>query len=140
VLQGLSVLVVCVGVFLYVHQHHTLEVARTLTFVTLVAAILVVLLANRSSILTIFEGLRLPNPALWWVLGGTVGLLTVVLLFPFAQRLFHFAPLHAGDLLLSIGAGLVCTLWFQALKLRKRWAAARRAAGTSIAVGRASAG
>jgi Ca2+-transporting ATPase len=140
VLQGLSVLVVCVEVFLHAHQRLGPEAARSLTFVTLVAAILVVLLANRSSILIIFEGLRLPNPALWWVLGGTVGLLTVVLLFPFAQRLFHFAPLHAGDLLLSIGAGLVCTLWFQALKLRKRWAAARRAAGTSIAVGRASAG
>jgi Ca2+-transporting ATPase len=133
VLQGLSVLAVCVGVFLYARQGHTPEAARALTFVTLVVAILVVLLANRSSVLTIFEGLRLPNPALWWVLGGTVGLLTVVLLFPFARRLFHFAPIHAGDLLFAIGAGLACTLWFEALKLGKRWAAARRAAGTPTA-------
>jgi Ca2+-transporting ATPase len=95
---------------------------------------------NRSSVLTIFEGLRLPNPALWWVLGGTVGLLAVVVLFPFARRLFHFAPMHAGDLLLSIGAGLACTLWFEALKLGKRWAAARRAAGTPTAVRPAPAG
>jgi Ca2+-transporting ATPase len=140
VLQGLSVLAVCVGVFLYARQSHTPEAARALTFVTLVAAFLVVLLANRSSVLTIFEGLRFPNPALWWVLGGTVGLLTGVLLFPFARRLFHFSPIHAGDLLLAIGAGLACTLWFEALKLGKRWAGARRAAGNSTAVRSASAG
>jgi Ca2+-transporting ATPase len=140
VLQGLSVLAVCVGVFLYAHQSHTPEAARALTFVTLVAAFLVVLLANRSSVLTIVEGLRFPNPALWWVLGSTAGLLTVVLLFPFARRLFHFSPIHAGDLLLSIGAGLTCTLWFEALKLGKRWAAARRADGSATGKNPASAG
>jgi Ca2+-transporting ATPase len=132
-LQGLSVLAVCVGVFLFAHQSHTPEAARTLTFVTLVAAILVVLLANRSSSLTIIEGLRVRNPALWFVLGGTVGLLALVLTFSFGQRIFHFAPLHASDLLLSIAAGLACTLWFEALKLGKRWTTARleRAAVTA---------
>jgi len=127
VLQGLSVLAVCVGVFLFAHQNHTSEAARALTFVTLVTAFLVVLLANRSSILTIVEGLRAPNPALWLVLGGTVGVLTLVILSSFGQRIFHFAPVHVGDLLLSIAAGLACTLWFEALKLGKRWANAHTA-------------
>jgi Ca2+-transporting ATPase len=127
-------------VFLHAHQSHTPEAARALTFVTLVAAFLVVLLANRSSALTIFEGLRSPNPALWWVMGSTVALLAFVLLVPFARRLFHFAPLHTGDLLLSIGAGLTCTLWFEVLKLGKRWAAARRAHGSSTGKKTASAG
>jgi Ca2+-transporting ATPase len=81
--------------------------------------------------LTIVEGLRAPNTALWFVLGGTVGILTLVLLSSFGQRIFHFAPVHAGDFLLSVGAGLACTLWFEAFKLGKRWVAAppaRRAA------------
>ncbi|HEY5285333.1 MAG TPA: cation-translocating P-type ATPase, partial [Polyangia bacterium] len=131
VLQGLSVLAVCVGVFLVSHQDHTPEAARALTFVTLVTAFLVVLLANRSSVLTIVEGLRAPNTALWFVLSGAVGILTLVLLTSFGQRIFHFAPLHAHALLLSVGAGLACTLWFEALKLGRRWAtahSARRAA------------
>jgi Ca2+-transporting ATPase len=131
VLQGLSVLAICVGVFLFSHRNHAPEAARALTFVTLVTAILVVLLANRSSVLTIVEGLRAPNTALWFVLGGTVGILTLVLLSSFGQRIFHFAPVHAGDFLLSVGAGLACTLWFEAFKLGKRWVAAppaRRAA------------
>jgi Ca2+-transporting ATPase len=127
VLQGLSVLAICVAVFLFAHRSHAPEAARALTFVALVTAFLVVLLANRSSTLTIVEGFRAPNTALWFVLGGTVGILALVLLFPFAQRLFHFAPIHAGDLLLSIAAGLACTLWFEALKLGKRWTTAHPA-------------
>ena len=127
VLQGLSVLVVCVGVFLFAHQNHSPEAARALTFVTLVTAFLVVLLANRSSVFTIVEGLRAPNTALWFVLGGTVGILALVLLSSFGQRIFHFAPLHADDFLLCVGAGLACTLWFEAFKLGKRWLAARSA-------------
>ncbi len=127
VLQGLSVLAVCVGVFLFAHQGHTPEAARALTFVTLVTAFLVVLLANRSSLLTIVEGLRTRNIALWFVLGGTVGFLALVLLVPFVRRLFHFAPLHLRDLVLSIAAGLACTLWFEVTKLGRRWAIAHPA-------------
>jgi hypothetical protein len=40
----------------------------------------------------------------------------VVLFVPFAQRLFHFAPVHADDLVLSVAAAPICLLWFEALK------------------------
>jgi Ca2+-transporting ATPase len=36
-----------------------------------------------------------------------------------AQGLFHFAPLRAADMALSFGAGVVCMMWFELLKLRK---------------------
>ena len=121
VLQGLSVLAVCVGVFLLARRGQTPEAARALTFSTLVAAILVVLLANRSSSRTILGGLRVPNIALWCVLGGAVALLPIVLLVPMAQRIFHFAPIHVLNLVLSITAGFACTLWFDLFKLSKRW-------------------
>jgi Ca2+-transporting ATPase len=131
ILQGLSVLAVCVGVFLFARQSHTPEAARSLTFVTLVTAFLVVLLANRSSVLTIVEGLKARNLALWIVLGGTVGFLTLVLLVPFVRRLFHFGPIHVDDLLISIAAGLLCTLWFEAIKLGKRWGVGHRTRRTA---------
>ena len=128
-LQGLIVLAVCVGVFLLAHQSHTPEAARALTFATLVSAFVVVLLANRSSTGTIITSLRSHNIALWCVLGGTVTLLPLVLLLPFAQRIFHFAPIHARDLVLCIMAGLACVLWFDLLKLGKRWIAPHLARG-----------
>jgi Ca2+-transporting ATPase len=127
VLQGLTVLAVCLGVFLVSHRSHPPEAARALTFAALVAAFVVVLLANRSSTRTIIGGLRSPNIALWCVLGGTVVLLPLVLLLPFAQRIFHFAPIRAGELVFSIVAGLACVLWFDLLKLGKQWTRFARA-------------
>jgi Ca2+-transporting ATPase len=117
VMQGLSVLAACLGVFLLARQGHSSDVARALTFATLVVAFVVIILVNRSWTRSAFAMLRVPNAALRWVLLGTCALLAVVLLIPGAQGLFHFAPLHRKDLVLSLGAGLVCVLWFEAVKV-----------------------
>ena len=101
-LQGLSVLAVCLAVFLLARIDHTPDAARALTFATLVVAFLVVILVNRSWTRSLVAMLRVPNAAFRWVMLGTVVLLAAVLLVPFAQRLFHFAPLHARDLVLAL--------------------------------------
>ncbi len=118
-LQGLSILGVCLGLFVLVRQEHGNDAARALTFATLVVAILVVILINRSWTRSALSMLRVPNPALRWVLFGACSFLVVALLVPFAQRLFHFAPLHAADAVLSIGTGIVCVLWFELVKRRR---------------------
>ena len=48
VLQGLSVLAACLGVFLFARSSHQPDAARALTFLTLVVSVLVIILANRS--------------------------------------------------------------------------------------------
>jgi P-type Ca2+ transporter type 2C len=120
VMQGLSVFAACVGVFLLARTNHSAEAARALMFATLVMAFLVIILVNRSWTRSAFTMLRIPNPALPWVVLGACAFLALVLLVPFIQKLFHFAPLHARDLLLSLGAGLGCVLWFELMKLAKR--------------------
>ncbi len=117
VMQGVSALVVCLGVFLLARADHSADAARALTFATLVVASIVIILVNRSWTRSVFAMLRVPNAALCWVVLGASVFLAVVLVVPFAQRLFHFAPLHATDLVLSLGAGLVCVLWFELVKL-----------------------
>jgi Ca2+-transporting ATPase len=124
VAQGLSVLAVCVGVFLWARLGHGPDAARALTFAALVAAFLAIIMVNRSWSRTILGSLRTPNGALWWVLGGTAVLLAVVLVVPFTQRLFHFAPIHPRDLGLSVGAGMACVMLFDLLKLGGRLAPA----------------
>jgi Ca2+-transporting ATPase len=119
-LQGLSVLTVCLAVFLLSRADHSPEASRALTFATLVVAFVVIILVNRSWTRSALAMLRVPNAALRWVVIGTCILLAVVLLVPLAQRLFYFAPLHPTDLVLSLGAGLTCVMWFELLKLRKR--------------------
>ena len=120
VLQGLSVLGACLGVFLLARADHADGAARALTFVTLVVAFVVVILVNRSWTRSALAMMRVRNTALRWVAFGAGALLTVILTVPFAQHIFHFAPLHVSDLSLSLGAGLVCVLWFELVKLAWR--------------------
>jgi Ca2+-transporting ATPase len=99
---------------------HSDEAARALTFTTLVVSFVVIILVNRSWTRSAFAMLSVPNAAMRWVVLGSVVFLAAVLVIPFAQRLFHFAPLHPKDLLLSIAAGLICVLWFELVKLARR--------------------
>lgn len=64
--------------------------------------------------------LREPNRALWWVVGGTAVFLGLALFVPAGRAVFSFAELDAGDLGLSLLAGLACLAWFELLK-RSRW-------------------
>jgi Ca2+-transporting ATPase len=116
VLQGLSVLVACLTVFLLARSSHSPDAARALTFATMVVAFIAIILVNRSWTKSAYSMLRVPNAALKWVVFGASGFLAVILIIPFCQRIFSFGPLHIKDLVLSIGLGLVCVLWFEALK------------------------
>lgn len=119
VLEGLSVLAACLGVFLFSRSSRQPDAARALTFLTLVVSVLVVILANRSWTRSIVGMMRVRNSALWWVVGGAATFLALVLLVPAAQGLFHFAPLRAADMALSFGAGVACMMWFELLKVSK---------------------
>lgn len=119
-LQGVSVLVICVGIFLFARVDHGPDAARALTFTALVCAILAIIVTNRSRTSSLFQILRIPNTAQWWVIAGTAIFLALVLLLPAAQRLCHFAPLHSPDAALAVAAGLVCFVWFEAVKAFRR--------------------
>ncbi len=117
-LQGLSVLLACVAIVVLARPAHGADAARALSFATLVVGIVTIILVNRSRTRSIVSMLRVPNPALWWVLGGTAAFLTAVFSIPFLQKLFRFAPLHKDDLALSLLAGAACLLWLEILKRR----------------------
>jgi len=90
--------------------------AIALCFATLVVANLGLIFANRSWSRTILATLRTPNQALWWVFGGTLFFLGLVLYVPFLRDLFHFSTLHPDDLALCLASGLVSILWFEGIK------------------------
>lgn len=119
-MQGLSVLAACVGVFLLARADHSADAARALTFATLVVSFLVIILVNRSWTRSALAMLRVPNAALRWVLLGATLFLAVVLTVPFAQQLFHFAPLHVSDLGFCLGTGIACVLWFELVKVLRK--------------------
>lgn len=118
ILQGLSILLIVLAVFaISLYREQDEFDARALTFTTLIIANLGLIFANRSWSRTFLGTLRSPNPALWWVTGGAVIFLGLVLYIPFLRELFRFSLLHPNDLAISIGAALVGVVWFEVFKL-----------------------
>ena len=116
-LQGLSVLLIVTAVFSIAHMKSMDEMEiRALTFTTLVVANLGLILTNRSWEHTIWHVRRQPNPALWWIVGGTLALLAFVLYVPFMRDLFQLAFLDGIDVAICLVAGLFSVMWFEALK------------------------
>jgi Ca2+-transporting ATPase len=91
--------------------------ARALSFTALIIANIGLILTNRSWTRTIWSTLLSPNTALWWVLGGAVFFLSVVLYNPFLQGLFHFSTLHLDDVIICLAAGVISILWFEGFKV-----------------------
>ncbi|MGE5557544.1 MAG: cation-translocating P-type ATPase [Bacillota bacterium] len=122
ILQGISVMAVATAIFAAALRHQDLssDAARSLAFVTLMAANLGLIFANRSWSRTTMESLRNPNPALWWVLGGAVFFLALSFKVKALADLFHFAPLVPGDLAMVVGFGILSVAWFDILKILRR--------------------
>ena len=117
-LQGVTVLLIVLAVFgISMYRGQGELEARALTFTTLVIANLGLIFTNRSWSRTILATIRSPNAAMWWVVGGALVFLGLVLYIPFLRDLFHFAPLHPVDLVLSLAAGVGTILWFEGLKV-----------------------
>ena len=117
-LQGFSVLIMILAVFLIALFRGQGEAdARALAFTALIFGNLGLILINRSWSRTALQMLGFPNPAFWWILGGTLVFLGLVLYMPFFQNLFHFSRLHLNDLLLCLASGMAGVFWFEGLKI-----------------------
>ncbi|HEY5293772.1 MAG TPA: cation-translocating P-type ATPase [Burkholderiales bacterium] len=120
-LQGSGVLAIVLAVFaIALYRGLDAEVARALTFTALVIADLGLIFSNRSHSRNFIDTIGARNRALWWVMGGALSFLGLVLYVPPLRQLFHFGYLHADDILIAIGAGVVCIVGVEAVKrLRK---------------------
>ena len=94
---------------------------RALAFGSLVLGNLALILSNRSPSRTLTATLRTPNAALWWVVGGTLAGLLVVLNVPFLLQAFRFSLPGTVALAFCGLAGCGLLLWLEGLK---RWSRA----------------
>jgi Ca2+-transporting ATPase len=116
-LQGFFAFVLVAIIFLVALRRGMPEAeVRALTFFTLVVAIVSLIFVNRSFSASLITALRRPNPALAAVLLTVTAILSLSLLWPFAQALFRFGPLHVDDLAVTIGAGAVLLLLLEVVK------------------------
>ena len=89
---------------------------RSLGFAAIVFGNLALIHATRSRDRLIADTLRLPNPALWWITGGTLAALAASIYVPPVAAIFRFAPLAPGQLALAALAGIAGVLWYEAYK------------------------
>lgn len=118
-IQGLGLLAVVLAVYAFLLLSGRGEgEARMVGFASLVIGNLGLILANRSRTLSIPASLRIPNRALWWVSGGALGFLALILAVPFLRDLFRFSPVHPWELALIGGAVLIAALLADSVKTK----------------------
>lgn len=116
-LQGLGVLAASLSVGVWAHSTaHSAGAIRALTFLTLIAGNLSLILANRSLTLTLWHSLRTPNRALWAVMGAAVIILLAIFNIPMLRELFLFESITVMETLGCLGAGLAGLAWFELVK------------------------
>lgn len=78
------IVLIAVAMLYYLVLDHgfTEERARAMAFTALVLGNPALILSNRSQSRSIVATLRMPNRALWWVVGGALGGLAVALYLP----------------------------------------------------------
>jgi Ca2+-transporting ATPase len=102
--QGLVVSLVAVGVYLWARSAGlTEEMVRGMTFVMLVLGNLVLILGNRSHTQSVLSSLAARNRAFWWIVGGTLACLALVLFVPALSDLFRLQSPGAQLLLACVG-------------------------------------
>ena len=89
------------------------ELARTYAFTAIVFGNMGMIFSNLARHETFLTVLRAPNPALWWIIAGTLIALAFVIYAPPAQALFRFAPPPIGGLGLCLLAAVVGLWWFE---------------------------
>lgn len=92
---------------------------RSIGFAAIVCGNIALILAHRSRERTILATLGRPNPALWWIVAGTLAALGTSIYWPAAAGVFRFSPLAPLDLLISATAGAASVLWLEVSKLRR---------------------
>ncbi len=118
-IQGLGILAVVVGVYAFALTQGLGEgEARMYAFVSMVIGNLGLIFSNRSRTLSIVQSLRIPNKALWWISGGALFFLALVLTIPALRDVFSFAPLHRWELALLFASGLSSILFAESVKLK----------------------
>jgi Ca2+-transporting ATPase len=121
-IQGLSVLVAVFLVFYWFYKQNSTneDYARTLSFVTLVIANILLILVNLSGSRSIVRTLNLKNKAFWFVMIGAVFSLICIIVIPPLQNLFHFSSITITDFLLAAIVGFIAVGWFKIVDLDKR--------------------
>jgi len=119
-MQGVGILLITLAVYLLGLQlgYGDKEV-RAMAFTTLIVSNIAVILTNRSWTDNIFKIIVTPNKAVFWVVGGAIFFLALILNIPFFLDLFQFQKLTLINITICSLAGITTIVWFEIYKMLK---------------------
>ena len=121
VIQGLMITLGALVIYQYaVQQGFNESITRTMVFVVLIAANIVLTLVNRSFFYSIYTTLKYKNNLVPLIIAITVGILSLLLFVKPFTRFFEFESLTMLQLLTSITTGFLFVIWYELIKWRKR--------------------
>ncbi|MGA1324667.1 MAG: cation-translocating P-type ATPase [Candidatus Nanopelagicales bacterium] len=99
------------------------ESIKSIVFTSLVFSNLMLILINRSWVLSIWQTLRQrKNPTIKWIFSIALLLLVSFIQLPLTREVFGFGVMTLSQWILSFAVGVLPLLWFEAYKLlQKNW-------------------
>jgi Ca2+-transporting ATPase len=121
ILQGLIITLGVLGIYQYaIHQGNSESVTRTMVFLTLVTANILLTLINRSFYYSILQTLRLKNNLVPIIIGITILLTIALVTINPVEQFFGFSPLTYIELIPCISIGILSVIWFEVVKWTRR--------------------
>ncbi len=121
IVQGLAITFAALFVYLLSVQHGFNEqITRTMVFLVLITANILLTLVNRSFHYSIFTTLKYKNNLIFIIIGITAALTIASLYIPPIRSFFMFGHLNFMQLYTAIGIGAASVLWYEFVKLWKR--------------------
>ncbi len=121
IIQGLAITLAALSVYQYaVGEVYNESVTRTMVFMVLIFANILLTLVNRSFYFSVLTTLGYKNNLVPLIIGITLLLAALLLFVPPLTAFFQFESLNIFQLSISIGAAMVGVLWFELVKWYKR--------------------
>jgi Ca2+-transporting ATPase len=121
IIQGVMITVGSLFIYQYAIYNGLNEATtRTMVFVVLVTANILLTLVNRSFYYSIFTTLVYKNNLVLVIIGITIAITGLLLYVQPLTNFFEFEYLNINKLVLAIGVGFLSVLWYELVKLGKR--------------------
>ena len=121
IIQGLVITLGSLASYQYaVYNGLGEEATRTMVFIVLIAANILLTLVNRSFYYSIFKTMRYKNNLVPLIIGITVVITASLLFVPQINTFFGFDILTTSQLLVAVAIGSVSVIWYEIVKFYKR--------------------
>lgn len=121
IIQGLAITIGVLAVYqIAVNNLQNEAITRTMVFTALISANIVLTLVNRSFIYSIFTTFKYKNRLVPIMIGITVSITLALLFIPPFTEFFGFERLSIEQIGISVGIGMLSTLWYEIVKWWKR--------------------